>query len=553
MTDSIGAEQVIYGWAGTDTRKGYQIVAASGGMSEEDLRYIDQNPLPVSFVPGSFDNCIRKYLLPSGGLAYSYVKNAGRDQFGRSGVYYAHFIAVSHESWMNPAFRETGVLEQFVRDPEEAGYILHNFNQKRLELPGLQIRSQKPGSDSTANAIFENSSDMAFFLFVLSLNQYNLVLTVPRNMDAERMLVSISGILHFLPPLYWNASITTYSSSVYDEGPLFRIFIVDPSEPGSGKISGNNIIRFMDGKPEAVSGLTVPSEFIRIAELIRANGRQSLNRIWEFLASTDSNIDLITRMRYAVNEHTFSTTGDLDMALYLARWAPTPHKAAEYSGKFKSLIKTDGDFQKVRDHYTSMLKESERGEINRVFTDSVIVLSGTGRENLLANYLGTAQEVFVKFGDPFPLAEIFKTLTGKDGKPSESLADFLSRNRKSFKAYVQDHMLLAGKFKGFEQVVPVIEKIRDPEERAESVRYIFSKGLDGCTLAEKADFIKAYSQYGRMDPEVCGNMIREISKATRKSTDQSIRDALKGIIELLQSKGFTEKGSLKLKKLIGAV
>ncbi len=95
MSSTLGAQQIIYGWIERGMKKGHQLVTKSQGISQEDLEYIDSHSTVTPVSISSFRECNRFFQLPSGRLAFNYVKNIGKDAYGRDGALYSHFLLLS--------------------------------------------------------------------------------------------------------------------------------------------------------------------------------------------------------------------------------------------------------------------------------------------------------------------------------------------------------------------------------------------------------------------------------------------------------------------------
>lgn len=92
MSEIIKASQIIYGWVEKGSKKGHQLVAKSSAVEEEDIRFLDIHSIPASLNNIIFKDCRRFFKLPSGKYAFNYVKNIGKDTYGRDGALLSHFI-----------------------------------------------------------------------------------------------------------------------------------------------------------------------------------------------------------------------------------------------------------------------------------------------------------------------------------------------------------------------------------------------------------------------------------------------------------------------------
>lgn len=92
MSEIIKGSQIIYGWVEKGSKKGHQLVAKSSETEEEDIQFLDIHSIPASLNNITFKYCRRFFKLPSGKYAFNYVKNIGKDTYGRDGALLSHFI-----------------------------------------------------------------------------------------------------------------------------------------------------------------------------------------------------------------------------------------------------------------------------------------------------------------------------------------------------------------------------------------------------------------------------------------------------------------------------
>ena len=99
MSNQVSAEQLIFGWVDRGSSRGYQLVTKSNGTRQDDLDYLQKHSLPSSLDNLTFRECRRLFSLPSGNLAFNYVKGIGKDAYGREGAIYSHFIVISPQDF----------------------------------------------------------------------------------------------------------------------------------------------------------------------------------------------------------------------------------------------------------------------------------------------------------------------------------------------------------------------------------------------------------------------------------------------------------------------
>ena len=92
MSDIIKCSQIVYGWVEKGSKKGHQMVAKSSAVDESDIQFLDLHSIPASLNNVTFKECRRFFKLPNGKYAFNYIKNIGKDTYGRDGALLSHFI-----------------------------------------------------------------------------------------------------------------------------------------------------------------------------------------------------------------------------------------------------------------------------------------------------------------------------------------------------------------------------------------------------------------------------------------------------------------------------
>jgi hypothetical protein len=92
LSEIIKGSQVVYGWVEKGSKKGHQMVTKSSAVEESDIQFLDNHSIPASLNNITFKECRRFFKLPNGKYTFNYIKNIGKDTYGREGALISHFI-----------------------------------------------------------------------------------------------------------------------------------------------------------------------------------------------------------------------------------------------------------------------------------------------------------------------------------------------------------------------------------------------------------------------------------------------------------------------------
>ena len=148
MSVTIQAVQLIFGWVDRGTSRGHQLVTLSGGVQKEDIDFLQIHSLPASIDNLKFQECRRFFFVPSGKVAFNYVKNIGKDSFGREGALYSHFIVMSWNDFVKIGKNFALVDEHHLKGISSV-QDLQRFNTGSgfIQLPGITIEAESTGKN----------------------------------------------------------------------------------------------------------------------------------------------------------------------------------------------------------------------------------------------------------------------------------------------------------------------------------------------------------------------------------------------------------------------
>lgn len=186
-------EQFVYTAAETTTRTGYQVIARSGGVSDEIVSQLNQYVFPLVIDPSEFKESRSLLILKKGKIAFSRIRNIGIGYDGRRDTFYNHTI-VMNESDFKKIDYDTRILENFY------------FENSKIKgsLPQLKIEPQK----IPLNLEIETDIQNVLYDFLLALfNKEKIAIIDNQNPQL------IQKILSLVPP---SVRLISFSSLVND-------------------------------------------------------------------------------------------------------------------------------------------------------------------------------------------------------------------------------------------------------------------------------------------------------------------------------------------------
>ncbi len=139
ITSSIKCDRIIFMPASIGGRGGYQIVAKSDGVRNDEFEFIESYGIPVALNPKIFEDGRRLFVFPSGRLGVNFIHNIGTGYDGRTGAIYSETIIIDKESFLKTKGDPNLFEALFLKN-----YSLGLGNKvERLEL--LQIPESRSG------------------------------------------------------------------------------------------------------------------------------------------------------------------------------------------------------------------------------------------------------------------------------------------------------------------------------------------------------------------------------------------------------------------------
>ena len=198
MSETVKGGQVIYGWIERGAKKGHQMVTHSEGISSGDLAFIDSHSTVNPYNMAVFKECNRFFELPSGKLAFNYVKNIGKDAYGRNGALYSHFIIMSPDDFIRAGKNFMKIEELHLKGINSIS-DLQRFNSGGGYIP-LPETSAEIDPD---RMILENNLNQRNIIYELLQIIKNSMRVIFKGESIENRLSALWSMEHFFPDGIW--------------------------------------------------------------------------------------------------------------------------------------------------------------------------------------------------------------------------------------------------------------------------------------------------------------------------------------------------------------
>lgn len=208
MSSLVKGSQVIYGWVEKGSKKGHQLVTKSADVDDIDIQFLDNHSLPASLDNTTFKECRRFFNLPDGKFAFNYIKNIGKDTYGREGALLSHFIIIDFENLKNLGKNFDLVDEQHLKGINSVNDLLKlKVGNDFLTLPDITIDVENDGKRQFP----EGTTKEMIFPLLLSMysGKKKLVLKNSKTDDLYNIIINLEN-------LFPGAISFTYSTFVYD-------------------------------------------------------------------------------------------------------------------------------------------------------------------------------------------------------------------------------------------------------------------------------------------------------------------------------------------------
>ena len=208
LSSLVKGSQVIYGWVEKGSRKGHQLVTKSSDVEDVDIQFLENHSLPASLDNTTFKECRRFFNLPDGKFAFNYIKNIGKDTYGREGALLSHFIIIDFQNLKNLGKNFDLVDEQHLKGINSVNDLLKlKVGNDFLTLPEITIDVENDGKKQFP----EGTTKEMIFPLLLSMysGKKKLVLKKGKTDDLYSVIINLEN-------LFPGAISFTYSTFIYD-------------------------------------------------------------------------------------------------------------------------------------------------------------------------------------------------------------------------------------------------------------------------------------------------------------------------------------------------
>lgn len=208
MSSIVRGSQIIYGWVEKGSKKGHQLVTKSPNVEDIDISFLDTHSLPASLDNTNFRECRRFFMLPDGKFAFNYIKNIGKDTYGREGALLSHFIIFDFENlkYIGKNFDLIDTL--YLKGINSVNDLLKfKIGNDFLALPEINMEVEEDGLKKFP----EGTTNEMIFPLLLSMFSGKKKLVLRKN-DISDATETVTGLENLFPGAIW----FTFSTYTYD-------------------------------------------------------------------------------------------------------------------------------------------------------------------------------------------------------------------------------------------------------------------------------------------------------------------------------------------------
>lgn len=540
MTGIVQCRQLYYRWSGRGRKRGYQVVAASPGISREDAEYIEAHALPVSFSHDSFNRCLRAYMLPSGSTAVSVVQNAGDDELGRRGSYYSHFIIVPPLG-IEKKIRAEHAIESIIRSMDS--YPSHASEEEEgvSEVPVLDIGTGGRFSMPDVSRYFGSASELGYFIAALTQPEMAVVYTTDGN--REEAFADMLSLISILPLHPADLSITTYSASIADERNLFRVFLLDGSDRSASPVAMSTAV-FRNGELLNGTGAPLPEWIEGLSAMIFGGDMERVSKVLRRSMGFAGTLNPGQRLSWSYNEHMFQSEPTVEGALQLYETAPDNSERMKYLSHAGEIQKTKEQCRKVSLLFLQRMSEADPEEADSILSDSMIALGNCPSHDILVSHVDSAMAAYRKNRELFPYYGVLSSLKDKP----ETIAGLASSYGGTMRQEIGEFIAMENLYSSPGYILDIAGRIDDRRSRNRFITHVFSHSFPDESWEHRASFVESYISSECLDHEVAGRMVSALFKESVKNHDENGRERIRGMISTMESTGIPEKYYSKLRK-----
>ncbi len=541
MSSIVKGSQVIYGWVEKGSKKGHQLVTKSAGVEDIDIQFLDTHSLPASLDNTTFRECRRFFDLPDGKFAFNYIKNIGKDTYGRDGALLSHFIIMDFENLKNLGKNYDLVDSQHLKGINSVNDLLKlKIGNDFLTLPEITIDVENDGKRQFP----EGTTKEMIFPLLLSMHSGRKKLVLKKNRPDDLFDVIVN-----LENLFPGAISFTYSTFVYDF--MADQFVDIGATSLNARIGPDTYIINMDNSPKSLmisrGGYWENLEIVKndnsilwqFAVLLEKYGR-------EILESMYSRIDEINRfstMETMFGEYLkiladsyfdFLVSGEMDLdsglkAIFNAMEEGMILTREQYIQKIREIVKEHPDrIGNLIDYYSDSFRKSTETSDAAMKVREII--------SILFQYSVRSEDVekFVSMYMNEP--RLYKSdvmsgvITNESGNPlnnRRNVSLIFSSMPDVFEEWYRLKLKEKMTMEQLDQALNLMEDVRDSSKQMYS---LYMRVIEDTlkrkpsTLGQFIDILEKYNHDMRDEDvnSLCRTLISDLSKSSIEESDEYI-------------------------------
>ncbi len=542
-----GYDQIVFAWAGESSGRGYQIIAATEGLSRDDLNFASSNALPNSFSTGDFRSCIRGYILPSGKLSVSFIASAGKDLLGRSGTYYSHSIIFPSSAISNGELFLSDLYKSFVKDEKSIDILIQAFKGRIISLPPIIVErnsmQQRPVHD-----VFKSGNILAALLQHLFKGGTNIVIGIDGEVSGYTEFMITDLIYRLIPGDILPISFSTFSNAYPTEFSVFRVIFAPSKKLMDGTFSSQHYLLIdPTGAYFPYNPSHITDQLRELADYLLNGNMNRVRSIYEKYGVYRTSSGSLERIRFAVLEASMEENPVLPtiIRLYENPIDPTLRQ------KYRSYLIKAGKDPKNLDQYVSYFEtvvsdSTEQDTFNRNFEEGFRMILAIDNKEAIDRFMKSVIHTsrVKRFTPQYNL--LFNSfLEHKSDRVDQALSGFIAGNPAVLDDWVK-YVSRRGEFVPFSEITPILDMMDDRKSIRKFVESVYFKANVDHGTKECIEFLTEYMKSDRFEPDTGLDIYKSLIKKVKSSVSNSEKEMVLSFAQDLKEKGIEQKDLDKL-------
>lgn len=538
--------QFVYAWAGEGSKRGYQIIAASGDISRDDLNYASLNALPASFSTGDFLSSIRAYFLPSRKLVISYIAPAGKDLLGRPGTYYNHSLVVPVDVIRNRSVTLTDLFANFVKDDRSISYLIQSFQGTLVPLPAINVEPQEKSLSVTS--IFKNQRVFSILLQHLFKQGSNIIIGVEKDMTEAQDYLAIDGIFQTLPADLLPLTFSTFSNAYASDFSLFRIIFTPMKRVRSNTFPPNQyLVVDPSGSYFPYNTSSISSQISKLSQYLLQDRTDLCHSILEKYKSYGNVATPFKRIQFAVLEKEMEDNPDIGTVFELYEKPLDSSMRLRYRNRLVELGKLPENLNKYIDHFNSLVSGSvDQPSFDANYREAAGMVLGTGDLQSIKRFLSTTIDTArtKRFTPDYTVIFSAYSTTASD-EVKRALREYIVEKHGVLDEWTK-YIIKQGNFVPFSEIKSFVEAMSDRKTSRKFVETVFFKINEKSELPRCTEFLKEYLGSDRFELDVGFDIFKILLKKARNAPSTREREDVLSLSAAFKEKGKSETELAKL-------